>query len=211
VFVATGGTDKALIPETADRSFTESSAKHKLNGDDYARMNEQRGKIQREALEDLFSRHEWETMDPYIKAEMIKDVYNYADNASRVGYVTLSPFSESWQADAYKNGNLVDAVLGRAEKHAQSKWGSLYAAEVVGFALRGDWSSAADRAMEMTVVYPLGASLSTKQMRTKIESALKTKLQEGDAQVTSAEYEAVMQLYAMGMISSAIVDELLEQ
>lgn len=211
IYVATGGTDKALIPEMADKSFSESNAKHKLGGDDYAKMNELHGKIQREALEDLFSRPEWAEIDPYIKAEMIKDVYSYADNASRVDYVSTSPFSDSWQAEAYKSGDLVDAVLGRAEKHAQSTWGKLYAAEVVGFALRGDWESAIERAMEMTIVYPLGASLSTKQARAKIESELKTKLQEGDAEIAPEEYDAVLQLYALGYIDSTIVDELMAQ
>lgn len=211
IYVATGGTDKALVPEMAAKSFSESNAKHKLGGDDYAKMNELHGKIQRDALEDLFSRPEWAEIDPYIKAEMIKDVYSYADNASRVDYVSTSPFSDSWQADAYKNGNIVDVVLGRAEKHAQSTWGKLYAAEVVGFALRDDWESATERAMEMTIAYPLGASLSMKQARTKIESELKTKLQEGDAEITPEEYDAVMQLYALGMIDSTLVDELMAQ
>lgn len=211
IYVATGGTDKALVPEMAAKSFSESNAKHKLGGDDYVKMNELHGKIQRDALEDLFSRPEWAEIDPYIKAEMIKDVYSYADNASRVDYVSTSPFSDSWQADAYKNGNIVDVVLGRAEKHAQSTWGKLYAAEVVGFALRNDWESATERAMEMTIAYPLGASLSMKQARTKIESALKTKLQEGDAEITLEEYDTVMQLYALGMIDSTLVDELMAQ
>jgi hypothetical protein len=50
-----------------------------------------------------------------------------------------------------------------------------------------------------------------KQARTKIESELKTKLQEGDAEITPEEYDAVMQLYALGMIDSTLVDELMAQ
>jgi hypothetical protein len=63
----------------------------------------------------------------------------------------------------------------------------------------------------MTAPYPIGASLSTKQARTKIESKLKTKLQEGEAAITSAEYEAVMRLYALGLIDASLVDELTAQ
>ena len=208
-YIATG--DKSLIPESADKSFSESSAKHKLSGDDYAVINEKRGQIQRDALEGLISSPEWSGIDPLIQAEMIKDVYNYADNASRVDYMTLSPFSENWQADAYKNGTIVETILGRAEKYAESALGNLYATELVDFAVRGDWEAVTDRMFSMTASYPAGAGLSSKQMRSKIESKLKTKLQEGDAEITPEEYDAVLQLYALGYIDSTIVDELMAQ
>lgn len=193
--------DAGVLPESADRSFTESGARHKLNAEQYARVNEERGKIQREILEGLVSSSEWKNIDPLVQAEMIKDVYKYASNAARVDYVTISPFSEDWQYNAYRKGNAVQAILERAPQYAKTALGDFYAKELVHFAIGGSFEDAEKRSMAMTAMYPFGAGLSSTEMKRKVGSQLKTQIQSGEADMSDEEYNAVINLYKMGFLS----------
>ena len=211
VFVATGSKDKALIPEKASRSFSESSAKHKLNGDDYARLNEKYGSIIYDTVLKMEQTEEWQTTDALIRSAMLKDLYNYADNAARIDFVTMSPFSETWQKEAYKSGDVAGTILGRAEKYAQTVYGELYGNDLIDNALVDDWDTVQNHWAHLTTAYPYGAGLSEKQARNRIETEMRTKLQGGEANITPEELDAVETLYYLGMVNESFYKEVTAQ
>ena len=211
VFIATGSKDKALIPEKASRSFSESSAKHKLNGDDYARLNKKYGSIIYDTVLKMEQTEEWQSTDALIRSAMLKDLYNYADNASRIDFVTVSPFSETWQKEAYKSGDVAGAILGRAEKYAQTVYGELYGNDLIDSALVDDWYTVQNHWAHLTTAYPYGAGLSEKQAKNRIETEMRTKLQGGEASISPEELDAVETLYYLGMVNESFYKEVTSQ
>lgn len=91
----------------------------------YHDYSETRGQAAKQALRSIMNTVEYEAMDDVMRKSVVTDVYNYATEVAK-NKVLGNDYQTKWIANAEKNGNVVDVILGRCKDKAIQKENEYY-------------------------------------------------------------------------------------
>ena len=109
--------NKAMIPKLPNKKLKDEA----LNAEQYDQLTLARGQTARQTLEALMQTDEWQLADDATKADMVGDVWTYANQTA--GYqINDGVEKAAWVSLAEKEGNAPDSIIKRAVERNQKEY-----------------------------------------------------------------------------------------